>query len=382
MTINQAICTIIAKNYISYARTLCQSFVAHHPNGKFYVLIVDEWENYIDPAQESFEIISVRELGIPHLKSFCFKYDVVELSTAVKPFLLEYLLGSKSLDSLLYLDPDILITNSLSNLFSDLSHHEILVTPHLDTDYPEDGAMPDDGWIMKAGVFNLGFIGIALSENTQAFLNWWKGKLYNKCVVSPHQGYFVDQKFIDLAITLFDFIYIERNVGYNVAYWNLHSRCITREGNSWKCNGQPLHFFHFSGYRVEEPDQICRWITRYNLSNRLDLKDLFAEYREKLLENGYAQTRSWPYSYATFNTGEVIPYTIRSHFRWSLNNRNPLDNPFASSALKRKAVKIQLRKQRRYLLTFVNHKARQVLRPLYRVLLILQKRHHGFKHPK
>ena len=91
-----SICTIIAKNYIASARTLCRSFLANHSDGKCFVLIVDDFESFINPDDECFEILRLPSLNIPDLPSFCFKYDVVELSTAVKPYFLDYLLSEKT----------------------------------------------------------------------------------------------------------------------------------------------------------------------------------------------------------------------------------------------------------------------------------------------
>lgn len=91
MGTQRAICTIIAKNYLSRARTLCRSFKKFHPELPCYVLVVDHYEGYIDPAAECFELISLSSLNLPNANSLCFKYNVLELCTAVKAHLIEYL---------------------------------------------------------------------------------------------------------------------------------------------------------------------------------------------------------------------------------------------------------------------------------------------------
>ena len=244
------VCTIVAKNYISFARTLFQSFQKHHPEIRCYALIIDEWKDHLKPSEESFVIISLGDIAGPDTEEMAFKYYITELSTAVKPFLLEYLIAKKGHDKLLYLDPDILITGSLDGLFEKLDEHDFLLTPHLDTDYPEDGWLPDDRHILISGVFNLGFFGIRKSQTSDSFLKWWQGKLQTKCVIDHARGYFVDQRFIDLAISLFPGFYFEKDTGYNAAYWNMHSRHLSREADIWKCNGGPLYFFHFSAYKL------------------------------------------------------------------------------------------------------------------------------------
>src|SRR6476660_1697054 len=102
---DRILCTIIAKNYLAFARTLAQSFISQYSNGKVYVLIVDDFEGYINPAEECFEIVRLDELGIPKLPEFCFKYSLKELCTAAKASFLEHLISSRQCESLIYLDP-------------------------------------------------------------------------------------------------------------------------------------------------------------------------------------------------------------------------------------------------------------------------------------
>ncbi|MDT7602609.1 MAG: hypothetical protein QOF61_606, partial [Acidobacteriota bacterium] len=280
------------------------------------------------------------DLNIPDLRGLCFKYGVKELCTAAKAQLLDYLIREKSVARLLYLDPDILVTGSLDTLYEKLDTYDIVLTPHLDADYPDDDLLPNDGYILRAGQFNLGFIGVNSSENAQSFLNWWKLKLYKKCVVDIPNGYFVDQKFIDFVPIFFKNIFVERGVGYNVAYWNLHSRRISRENGTWMCNDSPLYFFHFSGYAPESnalSSHIPGSVARHSLSNRRDLRDLFAEYKNLLLGNGYEEASKWGYTFGCFKTGERIPDSVRLYYQSLSGKWRSLGDPFESEKLKRLA---------------------------------------------
>lgn len=353
MSPTRAICTIIASNYLAFARTLAESFLALHPDYKCYVLIVDEFRDSIDPAAEQFEIVTMQELDVPDLPGFCFKYNVTELSTASKPYLLEHLLSERGVDQLLYIDPDILILNPLERLFARLESFDILLTPHLDKDYPDDGLMPNDAFILKSGSFNLGFIGVRASDRVREFLRWWQGKLYNKCVIDHRNGYFVDQRFIDLLPGLFDNYFVEKDTGYNVAYWNLHSRLLANEKGAWTCNGSPLYFYHFSGYRIHEPDVISSHMTRYRISDRPDIAPLFADYRERLVRNGYQQSINGRYSHGYFSTGEFIPEELRIIYRNSPEHWKLYDNPFESEALVRRARRLQFKSRVVYALNLM-----------------------------
>jgi hypothetical protein len=321
-----AICTIIAKNYIAFARTLCESFQRQHPEGKCYVLAIDDIAGYIEASKENFELIQIHDLNIPNLKEFCFKYNITELCTATKPYFLKYLLDNKRIDKLFYLDPDILVINSLSNLFDQLDSNDIILTPHLDKDYPDDGLLPNDAHIMKSGIFNLGFIGLRKCPNVDTFLFWWQHKLYDKCVIAHTKGYFVDQKFIDLAISLFPNIFAIKETGYNVAYWNLHSRNIHSVNNAWLCNNEKLYFYHFSAFKPELPNSISIHQSRYKLEDLPELKNLFDYYYNLLVEKEYFKTKDWPYTYAYFTNETIVVDWIRKLYRSKWVGK--IDDPF------------------------------------------------------
>jgi hypothetical protein len=151
-------------------------------------------------------------------------------------------------------------------------------------------------------------------------------------------GYFVDQKYIDFVFLYFKRVFIEKNVGYNVAYWNAHSRRISRKNGRWLCNSQPLYFFHFSGYSAQEPGRITAHVSpdrsRYTFSTRPDLQQIFSHYEDLLTRNGYQRARSWPYTFASFNTGERIPHEVREFYRNNSPTWARWGDPFASSELK------------------------------------------------
>lgn len=321
-----AICTIIAKNYLAFARTLCSSFLEYHPDGACYVLIIDDVDGYVDPNDELFELVRLPDLNIVGLREMCFKYNIIELSTAVKPYLLQHLLDTKAVDKMLYLDPDIMVMNRLDQLYKELDTADFIITPHIDTDYPDDNLFPNDAHIMKHGVFNLGFIGVKKCKNTLDFLAWWQHKLYDKCIMDPANGYFVDQKFLDLAITLFRGFTIIYNVGYNVAYWNLHSRNVSLDDGTWKCNDEKLYFFHFSNYKPEKPLLISKEQTRHNFESLPHIKALYDLYRRRLIENNYSACRQWPYTFNYFSNNKLIVDLVRKYYRH--NRRIAVSDPF------------------------------------------------------
>src|SRR5690242_89744 len=132
------ICTIIAKNYVAQARVLARSFAEHHPEGRCHVLVIDDFEGYIDPSQEHFELVTPAQLDCEVWQEMVERYTVIELSTAIKPWLLRHLL-SQGRPAITYLDPDIRIYGSLQHLEDMAVEHGLALTPHNTVPIPDDG---------------------------------------------------------------------------------------------------------------------------------------------------------------------------------------------------------------------------------------------------
>jgi len=313
---NIALCTIISKNYLAYARTLCQSFISFHPNTKVFVLIADQIDNYFDKNKEFFHVLEAKDLGIPDFKSFSFKYDILEFNTAVKPYLLEYLFTHHDIQKLIYLDPDVLVTASLEPLFDLMNEHSILLTPHLTRPY-QDNNRPREVDIMRTGSYNLGCIGLAKSPTVADMLKWWKQRCYEDCVIQLEDGFFVDQRWVDLVPGYFPNVHIIRDPGYNMAYWNLHERKY-ETGKEHKVNGKSLHFFHFSGFEYDNFENISKHQNRFILKDLPELRSLFIYYNQQLKKNHMEECIKWPYAFGYFSDGSKIHPIIRRQDRFTM----------------------------------------------------------------
>jgi glycosyltransferase involved in cell wall biosynthesis len=326
---NLVACTIVAKNYLSQARVLTDSFLKYHPTSMVFVLLVDEVDDYFDPGAERFRLVRFEELGIEKPDAFRFKYKVIELSTAVKPFFLEYLFRKFGLRKIVYLDPDILVTDTLHELSELLDHHDIVLTPHI-LEPMDDDRRPSELDILLAGTYNLGFIAISSTENTASFLKWWQRRVYDYCIMDPLKGFHVDQKWVELALGFFDGIYILRDPGYNVAYWNMGTRRLTVSNGKYFANDRPLRFYHFSGLDPDDLNRISRHQNRYTLKDLPDHAGLFETYRDLLYSAGHKTVRHWPCTCDYFDNGVKIPEEARKTYRESTELQRKYPNPFAT----------------------------------------------------
>lgn len=313
------LCTIIAKNYVAQARVLARSFHEHHPGGRCFVLVVDDPDGYIDPAREPFSLLTPADLELDRetFRSMATIYDVLELSTAVKPSLLAALIERLS-EPVLYLDPDIQIFGSLEEAHGLAAEHRLVLTPHLTEPMPRDGASPSEVQILASGAYNLGFVALGPGEDSSRLLRWWAQRLRHDCMIDHPIGLFVDQRWFDMAPSLMDdsHFHILRDPGYNVAYWNLATRRLARVGDGrYSVNGRPLRFFHFSGHDPDLPHLVSKHQDRHSLAQEPLLRELFHRYGELLRGDGYQQARGWPYGYGLLPDGTPLSPWLRSMFR-------------------------------------------------------------------
>ena len=128
-----------------------------------------------------------------------------------------------------------------------------MLIPHNSEPIPTDGRKPTQLDIMLSGVYNLGYVSVAPGVEVDRLLDWWAERLRHDCRVDPSVGFFVDQRWFDLAPGFLSDFAIVREPEYNVAYWNLHSRRLERAGDRYLVDGRELAFFHFSGFDPARP---------------------------------------------------------------------------------------------------------------------------------
>ena len=312
-------CTICACNYLAYARVLAESFYAHHPDGTFVVLLIDDEQGRLTPGDGRIVWRRLRDLGIDEaeMRRLAAIYDVVELSTAVKPLLLRHLLDAGA-SAVIYLDPDIRIYDSLARVWDLAAQHGIVLTPHTTQPFPRDGSPVNSFYILAAGVYNLGFAGVGASA--RPFLDWWWQATRREALNDVSKMMFTDQRWIDFVPCFFE-PYILKDPGYNVAYWNLHARALTLDGDRFSVEGEPLRFFHFSGYDADKPWLLSRHQgdrPRVLLSDRPALNRLCSDYRAALQQAGVGGDVPQHYGWSTLACGLAFTDGMRRLYRAAL----------------------------------------------------------------
>jgi hypothetical protein len=328
---HSAVVTVVTRNYLHYARALAASIRDLHAHLPIFVCVVDRPEVQLDDSELGIEYVFADTLGIPNWRRFAFQYTAFELSCALKPFVLEHL-AKRGIEKLIYLDADIQVYHRLDPIFEQLERHDILLTPHLATPLPLDRFLELTRDIRWKGTYNAGFVAVKKAAATSDFLSWWRRVNTEMCVCEPHRGVFVDQCWLDLVPGMFDSVGIIRDSGWNVAYWNLPVRCLTRDPDGRVlANGNPLLFFHFTGFELEEPSALSRHAPSIRIAENTVLAELVAQYQRRFSVTKRQECESWGYGYALLDDGTPIPLKWRQLVRQG-GLPNEIDDPFDASA--------------------------------------------------
>ena len=279
-----AFCTIATEDFMPWALALFDSLARHHPDAARVVLYVrGEKESHRVPAIEGVSVVAVGDLVDAGLEATLRRrYTMPELCFALKPRLLGHCLD-KFGERAIYLDSDIDVRGPLDQAMIELERASVVLTPHLDVSLPHDGKLPSEVTILRAGVCNAGFVAVAESPDARAFLAWWDGRVSRWGFVAPDSGYQGDQKWLDLAPTLFRNVTMLRDRGSNVGGWNLHSRRVERGGAGYMVNGSALAFFHFSGFDPDNPAQLSKYQNRIRLADQPAVAELARDFAQRVV---------------------------------------------------------------------------------------------------
>ncbi len=316
-------------SYLNRARVLFESLRRHHPDWELVALMTDEPPPGFDfdPASEPFDrVVWASDLGIPNFKSWLFKHDIIEVSTAVKgPFIHQACAGGA--DVVIYLDPDTTLFAPLDPLLDWLGDHDILLTPHLiDPNDDHMAILDNDISTLRTGIYNLGFVAIRTTGEGARFAKWWNDRLLSYCYDDIPTGLFVDQRWCDHVPALFDKVKVIRDPGYNVASWNLSRRTLAvGKDGAITVNGYPLRFWHFT-----KLGPLGDVMTKRYAGDNFPVYEIWAWYKRQVAAATDPAIPDRWWAYGRFADGEPIEKAQRVLYRQRGDLQAAYPDPFAS----------------------------------------------------
>jgi len=322
--------TSLGLNYLPKARALFRSLRKNHPEFILHLALADEARGLINVESEPFDnVIPLSSLEIPHWRGWAFCHDIVELATAIKPFVLRKLLNREDCSKVIYFDPDIVVFSRLDDILKSLDEMNILLTPHqIVPESSLEGVIDNEISSLKRGVYNLGFIGVRANDEGRRFVEWWSKRVYHFCRMEIYHGLFTDQRWVDLVPAFFNGVGIIRSPRHNVAPWNLTTRNLSGSLlDGFQVDGEPLGFYHFTGFDKGDHEYMATKVDGNNES----LKKLIRWYINDTIQSSKDPVAKTKWAFGYFSTGESISIAQRLVYRERPDLQSMFKDPFDNS---------------------------------------------------
>ena len=312
------ICTIIARNYVAHARVLAESFQKVHPGRRLQRPRHRRPGRLHRPRRGAVRAAHDRARSASaDPERMAAAYDVMELSTAVKPWLLRHLLERQGVDSVAYLDPDIQVFDAARRGRA-------------------AGAEPRSGP-------DAALHGAAPPRRPQAERRGHPHRrLLQPRLHRPRAG---DRR--PRAARLVVGAPRERTASTNPS----RGASSTSDGSTWPrvsgrastssatppstsptgtcptrslettaaggylVDGEPLRFFHFSGFDPRRPTELSKHQNRIDAAADPVLTRICREYAAELLSHGFEEAIGWPYGWEAMPGGVKLDRATRRVFR-------------------------------------------------------------------
>ncbi len=277
--------TVCSNNYLGQAMTLAESLASAVPGATLLAYMTDEPEPAVSPSNSFICLVPMVEHATPNIHEMAERYDVFQFSTSLKPYCILHALEKRGFDAVIYLDSDTMVTAPLVHVTDALERGvSCVMTPHI-TEPVKDGTYPDEDSYLNCGVFNTGFAAFSKSPEALRFLRWWAGKTQFGCITATDVGIFVDQAYCSMAPCFFDNMLVLRNKGYNLAYWNLMHRPISKLDETYLVENELVRLVHFSGFVPGRRDIVSKYQVRYDSDNCGLFVELLNRYHEMFERN-------------------------------------------------------------------------------------------------
>lgn len=280
--------TVATVSYLHQAEVMINSARLVHPELRPTIIVADCTSQGLPAVKEAFvsdvDLLCPDDLGFEFIERMREYYSVLEFCSALKVLGSAYVLRSE--DSCLFLDPDMVILDTLSDTVLN-QEGEVVISCHTFSPYPEDGAYPNNLEIFAAGMINGGVLLTRNGPEGNYALDWLVEKTRCHWFVSPNQGMYADQQWLSGLPFLFkEKTIIINDKGVNVAYWNLHERplrCDPSSGVVSLESGEPLRLMHFSGFLIPSNGNLSAHNTRcFDEITEKILKRMISKYETSL----------------------------------------------------------------------------------------------------
>lgn len=264
MSTKKAICFIFDTRYIDHGKHAILS--AKKYNSDYTTILLTDNTEIVKLADIQ---VSPKDIDLP----------IENWLTVGRVAIVEFALSKLGFDTAIFVDGDTYSYSDYSELQNLTENHSLVVIPHITKPLPDDNKYPQNRVISLSGNYNTGVW--SASQRGLDFIRWWKNQTSLFPITRPDLGLVNEQGWLRFAGDFDDNVKIFRHPGYNVAYWNIKQRNLSKINNEYWIDNKKLIIMHFSGLKKDiNPVQMSIFQNRYILEPNEIAYEIFNDYHK------------------------------------------------------------------------------------------------------
>jgi hypothetical protein len=231
-------CTIASSGYIKYALGLFENLQEFYPGSELMICCLDK------KTSDFFESLDISILktvspekvwGEKFWKNICCRMQINERAFATKPAMMKWILEN-GYDYTMFLDSDIILLDKIDDIMEKVISSKMVLIPSY--------IAPENWRKTQNGIICAGFI--SFSKDSIHLLAVWKKLCFERCINSPIEHMFYEQKYLDPLVSQPEVVIIS-DEGVNVSGTDFKRLNVIEKNNKWFVGDNiPLRVFHAS----------------------------------------------------------------------------------------------------------------------------------------
>jgi hypothetical protein len=258
--------TLFDSNYLTRGLVMYRSLLRHAGEFHLWIICFDDlaYQLLQQLNLEKVTLISLLEFEDSELLKIKPQRTQREYCWTCTPSTLLYVLNTEPhVDTITYLDADLMFFSSPEPIFTEAKNASILLTEHR--------YLPEYDQSATSGIYNVQFMMFRRNLEGLNALKWWRDRCIEWCYARFENGKFGDQKYLDDWKERFTGVHVIQHLGAGLAPWNAAQYNLNKNGEDIFVEEYPLIFYHFhalkihplkigylSGYPLKP--ELCEWV--------------------------------------------------------------------------------------------------------------------------
>jgi len=237
-------CTCFDHRYLPRGLALIDSLRRHGADDTIFVLCLNDlcFQAMTALAIPGVSLVQIQDLEntFPGLSDAKATRTTIEFYYTCSPAITEFALNNApDAQSVAYLDADLWFFDSPDAVYAEIGDASTAIIPHNFAKHRKKRE--------KFGVYNVGWVSFARSEEGMRCLRWWRESCVRWCYGRVEGDLFADQGYLSQFASIAPGTKVLRQKGANTAPWNIGNYRVSRRGDRVYVDDDPLVFFHFHG---------------------------------------------------------------------------------------------------------------------------------------